>query len=72
MSVCTTSLAFNDFGTGFPSIVYGDNVNNLYFIEDPPAAVPEPTTIVLVLIAAIPLGSRFVRRACQRIRPCEA
>src|SRR5262245_52744295 len=48
----TTSLAFNPFGNGFPAIVYGDNANNLYFIEDPPASVPEPQSALLIVLAA--------------------
>jgi hypothetical protein len=43
-----SSLAFNDFGNGFPSIVYV-NPFGTYFIEDPPLAVPEPATAVLML-----------------------
>jgi hypothetical protein len=57
----TTSLAFNDYGTGFPAIVYGDNLNNLYFIEDPPAAVPEPQTVTLLALGGL-LGSALYRR----------
>ena len=33
----TPSLAFNDFGSGFPSIAYFDISSNLMFVEDPPA-----------------------------------
>ncbi len=32
----TPSLAFDDFGTGFPAIAYFGIDSNLYFIEDPP------------------------------------
>jgi hypothetical protein len=32
----TPSLAFNDFGTGFPAIAYFGIDSNLYFVEDPP------------------------------------
>ena len=42
------SLAFNDYGTGFPSIAYFDGGTSLFFIEDPPASVPEPGTLVLL------------------------
>jgi hypothetical protein len=57
----TTSLAFNPYGNGFPSIVYGDNLNNLYFIEDPPASVPEPHTAALLALGSlliVPLARR--------------
>jgi hypothetical protein len=46
------SLAFNSFGNGFPSIAYvveAGTFDDLYFIEDPPLAVPEPATAVLML-----------------------
>jgi hypothetical protein len=49
------SLAFNDYGSGFPSIAYFDTTTSLFFIEDPPAAVPEPATLFLVTLAAIVL-----------------
>jgi hypothetical protein len=32
----TPSLAFNDFGTGFPAIAYFGIDSNLHFVEDPP------------------------------------
>lgn len=32
----TPSLAFNDFGTGFPAIAYFGVDSNIYFVEDPP------------------------------------
>jgi hypothetical protein len=48
-----TSLAFNDYGTGFPSIAYFDSTGtNLYFIEDPPAIVPEPWAAGLLIPGA--------------------
>jgi hypothetical protein len=58
----TTSLAFNPFGNGFPSIAYGDNANNLYFIEDPPAAVPEPQTVMLLAFGVVLCSIRRRRR----------
>jgi len=42
------SLAFNPYGSGFPSIAYmvdQGSFDDLYFIEDPPALVPEPASI---------------------------
>jgi hypothetical protein len=57
-----TSLAFNPFGNGFPAIVYGDNLNNLYFIEDPPLSVPEPQSLAFIAIAAAMGLLRFYRR----------
>jgi hypothetical protein len=49
-----TSLAFNDYGTGFPSIAYLDRGfggnGHLYFIDDPPATVPEPLTMMLLSV----------------------
>jgi hypothetical protein len=47
------SLAFNTFGNGFPSIAYmvdQGSFDDLYFIEDPPAAVPEPNTLALAIL----------------------
>jgi hypothetical protein len=58
----TTSLAFNPYGNGFPAIVYGDNLNNLYFIEDPPASVPEPQSLILIALAAAVGSMRHQRR----------
>jgi hypothetical protein len=65
----TTSLAFNPYGNGFPSIVYGDNFNNLYFIEDPPASVPEPRMVILLAMSGLigPMLSRR-QRAIQVVR----
>jgi hypothetical protein len=50
------SLAFNDFGTGFPSIAYFDwdadlSEADLFFIDDPP--VPEPATAGLLIAGAL-------------------
>jgi hypothetical protein len=45
----TPSLAFNDYGSGFPSIAYFDFNTSLFFIDDPPAAVPEPTSMLLTI-----------------------
>jgi hypothetical protein len=58
----TTSLAFNPFGDGFPAIVYGDSANNLYFIVDPPASVPEPQTAFMLAVSTIVTSARFRRR----------
>ncbi len=52
-----TSLAFNDFGSGFASIAYFEanfpNDDTLYFIDDPPAAVPESASVVLLMLSAV-------------------
>ena len=47
-----SSVAFNDFGNGFASIAYVSNFSELYFIEDPPLAVPESGSLTLVLLTA--------------------
>ena len=56
------SLAFNDFGTGFPSIAYfnsqGSGSGHLYFIEDPPA-LPEPGSLTLLSIG---VAAALIRR----------
>ena len=59
------TLAFNDYGTGFPSIAYygydpATSEYSLYFIDDP-AGVPEPTTLMLVLG-----GAWLLRRGWRR------
>jgi hypothetical protein len=62
------SLAFNDYGSGFPSIAYFDSTTSLFFIEDPPAAVPEPATLLLVTLAAISQGIGRMLTAWHRSR----
>lgn len=42
------SLAFNDYGTGWPAIAYVDGDGTAWYVDDPPA-VPEPTTMALLL-----------------------
>ena len=54
-----SSLAFNDFGNGFASIAYVDEGGDLFFIEDPPLAVPEPASALLMLLG---LSSFLARR----------
>lgn len=56
------SLAFNPFGNGFPSIAYTvdqGTFDDLYFIEDPPTLVPEPSAAVML---AMGIAGIFVRR----------
>jgi hypothetical protein len=57
------SIAFNEYGNGFPSIAYFDHWNHdeVYFIEDPPGIkVPEPTSVLLMLVGL--LGAASPRR----------
>jgi hypothetical protein len=65
------SLAFNNYGSGFPSIAYfNDGVGGtgqLFFIEDPPA-VPEPASVMLLAIGLSVAGTLRVlsaRRNCN-------
>ncbi len=66
----TPSLAFNDFGNGFPSIAYfeeaGPGTDNLYFIEDP-LPVPEPRAVWLLAC-----GAALVATARRRDRTAKA
>ncbi len=66
-----TTLAFNDFGTGFPSIAYANSTSDtLYFIEDPPAVVPEPSSAMLsVLAGSFALAVLRWRRGKERQAP---
>jgi hypothetical protein len=48
--ILQSSLAFNDFGNGFPSIAYVNAGQELYFIEDPPLVAPEPASALLMLV----------------------
>ena len=61
-----TSLAFNEFGHGFPAISAISNDfaggGELWFIVDPPLAVPEPASMVMLLVGIAPL---FVRRSAS-------
>ena len=50
-----SSVAFNDFGNGFASIAYVSILGQLYFIEDPPLAVPEPASLASSLLAGVGL-----------------
>lgn len=54
-----SSVAFNDFGNGFASIAYVDASHDLFYVEDPPAVVPESASALLMLIG---LASGFLRR----------
>jgi len=61
------SLAFNDYGTGYPAIAYFEEMgaaDNIYFIEDPPSVVPEPASLALLLVAGLTL-LLFRRRVCR-------
>ncbi|MEX0611586.1 MAG: PEP-CTERM sorting domain-containing protein [Pirellulales bacterium] len=57
----TPSLAFNDYGSGFPSIAYFDANGTVFFIDDPPAAVPEPASAMLLAIG-LAFGTRWRKR----------
>ena len=58
-----SSLAFNDFGNGFASIAFLDESGQLSFIEDPPAVVPEPASVLLMLIALVNVSAKRRRPA---------
>ncbi len=59
LDIFQSSLAFNDFGNGFPSIAYVNSGQELFFIEDPPLVVPEPASALLMLVG---FARVFVRR----------
>ena len=60
------SLAFNEYGTGWPAIAFLDQQNTVYYTEDPPD-VPEPATLSFLLIgAAALLRLRRRRKAARR------
>ncbi len=66
-----TSLAFNEYGHGFPAIAYitnsGAGTGQLRFVVDPPIAVPEPSTFVLIPLAIVALGGNIrSRRVCRQ------
>ncbi len=52
------SIAFNEYGTGWPGIAYFDSTDALYYIEDPPMGLPEPATLALVAAGAAGLALR--------------
>jgi hypothetical protein len=62
----TASLAFNDYGSGFPSIAYFNDTlpGSLFFIDDPPAAAPEPASAILLAI-----GLGLAAGCCKRRQP---
>jgi hypothetical protein len=59
------SLAFNDFGNGFPSISYFDFTTSLFFVEDPPT-VPEPASMILIAVGMALASSTRKRRLIVR------
>ena len=56
------SLAFNDFGDGFPSVAYFDSSGALYFQHDPPTTAPEPGTLGMILVGGLAAVGLLRRR----------
>jgi hypothetical protein len=64
-----TSLAFNQYGHGFPAIAYitntGSGTGDLKFVVDPTNGVPEPAAVVLFGVGVVLLSaSRRQRATC--------
>ncbi len=57
------SLAFDDYGTGWPAIAYIDSNGALNVAFDPPA--PEPGSAILLMLGTAALGGRRARRVIR-------